>query len=263
MGDNVNLAVGQGDLQADPLQMAVAYAAIANGGDVVRPHVGLEVQDPNGSVVQEIDPAPQRHLDINPQYRSAILTGIHKAAQSPGGTSYPVFGELPDPDGRQDRYGAAHRARPDQSWYVVLAPYPNPQIVVAATIEQGGFGVQAAAPVGAADPRRLLRRASGTRPRRPAARSAEAAPISSTSAPAAVGEPLLMVSDAYPSAVRRRRAPGERRASAPASLGLDPLLLLAALGADRLQPLHAGRGHRPATSPTAPTSTSSARRSTR
>src|SRR5215208_3511300 len=51
MGDNVNLAVGQGDLQADPLQMAVAYAAIANGGDVVRPHVGMEVQDPNGSVV--------------------------------------------------------------------------------------------------------------------------------------------------------------------------------------------------------------------
>jgi penicillin-binding protein 2 len=35
----------------------------------------------------------------------------------------------------------------DQSWYVCLAPYPNPKIVVAATIEQGGFGVQAAAPV--------------------------------------------------------------------------------------------------------------------
>ena len=48
VGDNVNLGVGQGDLQADPLQMAVAYAAIANGGDVVRPHVGLRVDDAAG-----------------------------------------------------------------------------------------------------------------------------------------------------------------------------------------------------------------------
>jgi penicillin-binding protein 2 len=146
IGDNVNLAVGQGDLQADPLQMAVAYAAIGNGGDVVRPHVGMDVQDPNGSVVQEIDPAPQRHLDIDPSYRSAILDGIHLAAQAPGGTSYPVFGNFPIPmagkTGTAERYPQA-----DQSWYVCLAPYPDPKIVVAATIEEGGFGVDSAAPV--------------------------------------------------------------------------------------------------------------------
>ena len=57
-GDNVNLAVGQGDLQANPLQMAVAYAAIANGGELVRPHVGLRVEDPDGRTIQEIDPPP-------------------------------------------------------------------------------------------------------------------------------------------------------------------------------------------------------------
>jgi penicillin-binding protein 2 len=149
VGDNVNLAVGQGDLQADPLQMAVAYAAIGNGGDVVRPHVGLEVRDPKGGVVQEINPAPQRHLDINPEYSHAILDGIHMAAQSPGGTSYAVFGNFPIP--MAGKTGTAQRyingVEVDQSWYVALAPYPNPQIVVAATIEQGGFGVEAAAPV--------------------------------------------------------------------------------------------------------------------
>jgi penicillin-binding protein 2 len=146
IGDNVNLAVGQGDLQADPLQMAVAYAAIGNGGDVVRPHVGMEVQDESGRVVHEIDPAPQRHLDISVQDRDAILEGIHMAAQSPGGTSYPVFGNFPVP--MAGKTGTAERApNPDQSWYVALAPYPNPEIVVAATVEGGGFGVEAAAPV--------------------------------------------------------------------------------------------------------------------
>jgi penicillin-binding protein 2 len=146
MGDNVNLAVGQGDLQANPLQMAVAYAAIANGGEVVRPHVGLEVQDSNGSVVQEIDPAPQRDLGIDPSFRSAILSGLHGAAQSPGGTSYDVFANFPVP--MAGKTGTAERPPyPDQSWYVGLAPYPNPKIVVAATIEQGGFGAEAAAPV--------------------------------------------------------------------------------------------------------------------
>src|SRR6266545_1826983 len=116
------------------------------GGNVVRPHVGMEVQDQSGRAVQEIDPAPQRHLDIDPSYRAAILDGIHLAAQSGGGTSYSVFGSFPVP--MAGKTGTAERSpNADQSWYVSLAPYPNPDIVVAATIEEGGFGVDSAAPV--------------------------------------------------------------------------------------------------------------------
>ena len=75
-----------------------------------------------------------------------ILQGLHAAAQEPGGTSDPVFGSFPVP--MAGKTGTAQRdGQNDQSWYVCLAPYPNPKIVVAATIEQGGFGVQAAAPV--------------------------------------------------------------------------------------------------------------------
>jgi penicillin-binding protein 2 len=151
LGDNVNLATGQGDLEADPLQMAVAYSAIANGGNIVRPHVGMEVTQGNGQIVQEINPAPQRHIDIKPQYRSVILEGIHEAAQSPGGTSYPVFGNYPvqvaGKTGTAVRYPYGYPGQEvDQSWYVLLAPYPNPKVVIAVTIERGGFGVQAAAP---------------------------------------------------------------------------------------------------------------------
>ena len=88
-GDNINLAVGQGDLQADPMQMAVAYSAIANGGYVVTPHVGLRVEDPSGGVLQEIEPRPRRKLDISAQTRAAIMSGLRAAANDPGGTSAP------------------------------------------------------------------------------------------------------------------------------------------------------------------------------
>jgi penicillin-binding protein 2 len=146
VGDNVNLAVGQGDLQADPLQMAVAYAAIANGGTVLRPRVGMDVVDSAGRAVQEIQPPPLRHLNFDPAYREAILSGLHDAAQAQGGTSYSVFGGFPIPVA--GKTGTAERPGhfDDQSWYVVLAPYPDPRLVVAVTIEDGGFGVEAAAP---------------------------------------------------------------------------------------------------------------------
>lgn len=145
VGDNVNLAVGQGDLQANPLQMAVAYAAIANGGNVVRPHVGLRLEDPSGRVIQEIDPAPRRQLEIEPEWQQAILQGLNAAAMQPGGTSYNVFGGFPVEIA--GKTGTAERPpHGDQSWYVALAPYPDPQYVVAVTIEEGGFGADSAAP---------------------------------------------------------------------------------------------------------------------
>jgi len=145
-GDNINLSVGQGDVQVDPLQLADAYAAIGNGGTLVRPHVGMQVVDTAGRVVQELNPPPRRQIPINPEYRSAILDGLHMAAQSPGGTSYAVFGGFPVPVA--GKTGTAQRTgQEDQSWYSVLAPYPNPRVVVTVTVERGGFGVDSAAPI--------------------------------------------------------------------------------------------------------------------
>ncbi len=144
-GDNVNLAVGQGDLQADPLQMAVAYSAIANGGRIPRPHVGLQVEDAAGRVLREVEPKPAGKVRIDPQWRDTILAGLHDAAQSSEGTSFRVFGGFPIPVA--GKTGTAERPPyADQSWYVVLAPYPDPEIVVAVTFEQGGFGADTAAP---------------------------------------------------------------------------------------------------------------------
>lgn len=144
-GDNTSLAVGQGDFLATPLQLAVAYAAIENGGTIVRPHVGLQVADRFGRVLQQIDPKPARHVDIPQTDLDAIREGLHEAAQSQGGTSYDVMGTFP-----RQVYGktgtAQFTGRADQSWYVAYVPDPVRPIVVAATIESGGFGAQAAAP---------------------------------------------------------------------------------------------------------------------
>jgi len=144
-GDNIQLATGQGDLQTNPLQMAVAYAALGNDGTVVTPHLAMEVEDAAGRVLKEFDPKPRRKIKIDSGTRSVIMEGLHQAAQGPGGTSEPIFGSFPIPVA--GKTGTAERAgHTDQSWYAILAPYPNPRIVTVVTIEEGGFGAQAAAP---------------------------------------------------------------------------------------------------------------------
>ena len=153
-GDNINLAVGQGDLQADPLQMAVAYAAIANGGHVVTPRLAQSVESVTGEVLEEIRPTEKRTVDVPEDDRQTILTGLQRAAMEEGGTSYPVFGNFPIPVA--GKTGTAEKGftesglpLPDQAWYAAVAPADDPEIVVVVTIERGGFGADSAAPVAA------------------------------------------------------------------------------------------------------------------
>ena len=148
IGDNVNLAVGQGDVQVTPLQLAVAYAALANGGTIVRPHLGLDVQTADGTVLQKINPPSARHIPINPLYLETIRQGLRDAASQPGGTSYDVMGNFPE-----QVYGktgtAQYSNQPDYSWYACFVPASatSRPIVVVVHIERGGFGDVAAAPV--------------------------------------------------------------------------------------------------------------------
>jgi penicillin-binding protein 2 len=147
VGDNVNLAVGQGDVQVTPLQLAVAYSAIANGGTVVRPHIGLEVDTPDGTVLQKIQPPAARHVSIAPEYLDAIRTGLREAASQPGGTSADVMGDFSEPV--YGKTGTAQRnGQADQSWYACYVPdtATSKPILVVVTVEQGGFGAAAAAP---------------------------------------------------------------------------------------------------------------------
>jgi penicillin-binding protein 2 len=144
-GDNVNLSVGQGDLQATPLQLAVAYAAIANGGRVVTPHLGQQVEDGAGRQLEEIRKPAKRRVDFEPTALEAVRTGLRAAAGEGGGTSADVFEGFPYTV--HGKTGTAERApNPDQSWYAAYVDDPVKPIVVVVTIEKGGFGAEAAAP---------------------------------------------------------------------------------------------------------------------
>jgi penicillin-binding protein 2 len=155
IGDNVNLSVGQGDVQASPLQMAVAYSAIAMEGRVPRPHLGLQIEDPQGRLVQKIPAAPARTVKLDPAARAAVLDGLHASTSEPGGTSTPVWegwdqGTFPVYGKTGTAQTFDHGVPYDQSWYVCWIQDANnpsdPGIVIAVTVEKGGFGAAAAAP---------------------------------------------------------------------------------------------------------------------
>jgi penicillin-binding protein 2 len=155
VGYNMDLAVGQGSLQTDPLQMAVAYSTLANAylhggsGTVVRPHLGLEIDESKGGLVQSLSFPPARHVQLNYEDLSLVMQGIHEAASEPGGTSadvwagwnqeqHPVYGKT----------GTAERAgQVEQSWYMCYIADPTRPIVIAVTVQQGGFGAETAAPI--------------------------------------------------------------------------------------------------------------------
>jgi penicillin-binding protein 2 len=146
-GDNVSLAVGQGDLQATPLQLAESYSVIVNAGRVVRPHLGLQVEDGQGRLLEEIRTPIRRRVSIDPSYRDAIMTGLHGAATAAGGTSADVFAGAPYRNLLYGKTGTAERQpNPDQSWYACYVADAARPIVVVTTIERGGFGAETAAP---------------------------------------------------------------------------------------------------------------------
>ena len=142
-GTSITLAIGQSFLQVTPLQMAVAYAALANGGTVVRPHVAKAVLDPAGRVVRPLRFKPVRKLKL--VGLQTIRDGIVGAANSPGGTSASIFaGFKPMVAGKTGTAEAPPGS--DHSWYASWAPVGSPKYVVVVLIEHGGFGAQAAAP---------------------------------------------------------------------------------------------------------------------
>ena len=140
-GYSVNLAVGQGQLAITPLQLAVAYSTLANGGTVVRPHVGKAILNSSGQIIRTLRFPPRRHVHLYDV--GGIRDGLFAGAHS--GTSAAVFGTFPVPVAGKTGTAEAPPGS-DHSWYASWAPAYNPRVVVVVMIEHGGFGAEAAAP---------------------------------------------------------------------------------------------------------------------
>jgi penicillin-binding protein 2 len=140
-GTSVNLSIGQGYLAVTPLQMATAYAALANGGTVVRPHLGDAIDGARGQTPLRFAPRRRLHLvDL-----ASIHDGLYEAAHAPTGTSTAVFGGYRVPiAGKTGTAEVPHGS--DDSWFASWAPAAHPRYVVVVLIVHGGFGAEAAAP---------------------------------------------------------------------------------------------------------------------
>jgi penicillin-binding protein 2 len=148
-GDDVQLAVGQGDMLATPLQMAHAYATIANDGVATTPTVGRRVIGPGERQLQDLAAdRPTKELGAQEDHLDAIRDGLYRAANGPNGTSTSVFGNVPDEFAVAGKTGTAEPGDGglDHSWYVGYAPFDDPRIVVAVVVERAGTGASAAAP---------------------------------------------------------------------------------------------------------------------
>lgn len=150
-GDTYNMAIGQGFVLVTPLQMVNAYAAIANGGTLYRPHLVKEVLDADDNVVETINPEPIGRLALDPQNLQLIRQGLHGVVNWDTGTAREFF-DVPgiDASGKTgtaefcdnypqclDRDG---RVKTSHAWFVSYAPTNNPEIVTIVFVYGGKQG---------------------------------------------------------------------------------------------------------------------------
>ena len=147
-GDDLNVAIGQGDVQVSPLQLASAYGALANGGTVYAPHVGKEVTaSVGGKRLRTIQPKVASVVRLPPGDLDAIGAALRSVPAA--GTAVSAFAGFP-----LDRFPVAGKTgtadlppRAPFAWFASYAPVGNPKYVVVVMVEEGGHGGESAAPV--------------------------------------------------------------------------------------------------------------------
>jgi len=142
-GDTVNLAIGQGDLLITPLQLADAYAGIANGGKVMRPHVIKQVLDAQGKPV--LSATPEVAFDTKTSKRNLASMKTALVSVTEEGTGQGAFVGFPVTVA--GKTGTAQvTGKDDLALFVGFAPAEKPKYAVVVVIEQGGHGGSVAGP---------------------------------------------------------------------------------------------------------------------
>lgn len=160
-GDLMDLAIGQGALVSTPLQVAVSYSALANGGDVMQPAVVAEIRDSDGGVVYRHDPAVARTVDIDPAVRRSLLNDLAGVVNvGTARKAFADFGPGVEEVGGKTGTGQTSPNRDNHAWFAGVAPVSDPQWVVVVLIDEGGSGGGVAAPVA----RQILQHLMGNEP---------------------------------------------------------------------------------------------------
>jgi penicillin-binding protein 2 len=161
-GETLSISIGQGFDLATPLQMAVAYAAIANGGKVWQPYVVRRIEGERPDEVKEVTGRMRWQATVNRSNFELVKAGLlgvvedgrgtahgikHKSIQMAGKTGTAQVVRLADGANRKSAAAAAKHREKDHAWFVGYAPAQDPKIVVAALLEHGGHGSSAAAPL--------------------------------------------------------------------------------------------------------------------
>jgi penicillin-binding protein 2 len=143
-GDAANFSIGQGDVSVTPLQMAMVYAAIANGGTLWTPHVGKAVMSPSGELVSAVKPKKAGTVPV----RKDVMTFLQKALRGvvTSGTGAGAFAGFPIPVSGKTGTGEVY-GKQATSWFSSYAPSDKPQYAVVVVVSQGGTGASTAAPV--------------------------------------------------------------------------------------------------------------------
>jgi penicillin-binding protein 2 len=144
-GDTYNLSIGQSDLQVTPLQVAVAYSYIANGGTMYKPQVVQKIVDGSGKdakVVKEFAPEIISKNFIDPKNLKIVREGMRDGVQKDYGSSY-MLNDLPVAVAGKTGTAETNKAGFYNTWSASFAPYDNPEIVFVTTIE-GVQGLRAA-----------------------------------------------------------------------------------------------------------------------
>lgn len=161
-GDNVNMSIGQGDVLVTPLQLAVAYAAVGNGGRIMQPQLMAEVRDGvTGEVKRVAEPVVHHTLDIPQHWRDAMVDGLVGVTTQEGGTARAAFAGFPPEYPVAAKTGTAQVAnKAPTAVFGAIGPAPAPQYAVSVLLEESGYGGSVAAPIA----RRLFDVLSGAAP---------------------------------------------------------------------------------------------------
>lgn len=158
-GFTLSDSIGQGDVAVTPLQQALGYASIANGGTLYRPQIVLRLESADGTTLHEFSPEVLQRVAASPESIQVVQEGLIGVANEPGGTAYWVrprgvsFKVAGKTGTSQVVRQGADRGRElpyhlrDHAWFVAWAPAEAPRIVVAVVNEHAGHGSTGAAPV--------------------------------------------------------------------------------------------------------------------